>query len=150
MNMTGSTGIHYAYDCISEGSSVEKVASILVDGGQSAVVRSRAGRAWSADQLKVEPIYGAVWEGLGEEIQYQGFTVRKSAAARDFAVKFYRWLSTGASIKPVPIRLMPGGLDRVVNDGFLLLGAGRMEERQVDRSEEWMRPVSAEKLVYRL
>ncbi|KAF1975695.1 GroES-like protein [Bimuria novae-zelandiae CBS 107.79] len=152
VELTGSERMHYAYDCISEGSSVEKVSSLLAGGGKAAIVRSRAGGAWTAGHLPVEPIYGAVWEGLGEEVEYQGFTIPRSPAARDFAVQFYRWLSSavGSAIKPVPIRLMPGGLEKVVQDGFHLLGSGKMEDRDVTRAEEWMRPVSAEKLVYKL
>jgi hypothetical protein len=45
---------------------------------------------------------------------------------------------------------MPGGLEKVVEDGFQLLGAGSVTDRQAKRPEEWMRPVSAEKLVYRI
>jgi len=91
-----------------------------------------------------------VLEGLGEEVQYQGFTVRQSPAARGFAVAFYAWLNgyMASALSPAPIRLMPGGLESVVQDGFQLLGAGGMEERRVIRTEPWMRPVSAEKLVY--
>jgi NADPH:quinone reductase-like Zn-dependent oxidoreductase len=150
--LSGGAGMHMAYDCISEGDSVAKVSSTLTANGRSAIVRSRAGGAWKADDLPVEPIYGAVWEGLGEEIQYQGFTVKQSPAARKFAAAFYQWLSEGAGSEliPVPIRSMPGGLEKVVEDGFKLLGPGSMEQRQIERSEEWMRPVSAEKLVYKL
>ena len=54
----------------------------------------------------------------------------------------------GSALSPAPIRLMLGGLESVVQDGFQLLGAGSMEERRVIRTEAWMRPVSAEKLVY--
>jgi NADPH:quinone reductase-like Zn-dependent oxidoreductase len=145
-------GMNYAYDCISEGESVARVSSILASKGKIAIVRSRAGGAWKADDLPVEPIYGAVWEGLGEEIQYQGFTVKKSPAARDFAVEFYKWLSgaAGSKLVPNPVRLMPGGLEKVVEDGFALLGPGKMEDRGEGRREEWMRPVSAEKLVYEI
>jgi NADPH:quinone reductase-like Zn-dependent oxidoreductase len=144
--------VHYAYDCISEGDSVQNVASSLSSNGRMAIVRSRAGGAWKADDLPVEPIYGAVWEGLGEEVQYQGFTVERSVSARAFAVKFYEFLSqaVGSELMPVPIRLMPGGLDKVVEDGFVLLGPGTMESRKTARTEEWMKPVSAEKLVYTL
>jgi NADPH:quinone reductase-like Zn-dependent oxidoreductase len=150
--LSGGIGIHYAYDGLSEGDSVVRVASTLANNGKMAIVRSREGGAWKADNLEIEPIYGAVWEGLGEEVQYQGLTVGKSPAARAFSVAFYQWLSVGlgTDLKPVPIRLMPGGLENVVKDGFALLGAGGMEDRQVHRSEGWMRPVSAEKLVYRL
>jgi NADPH:quinone reductase-like Zn-dependent oxidoreductase len=149
---SGGMGMHYAYDGLSEGSSVERVASTLAKNGKMAIVRSRAAGAWKADNLAIEPVYGAVWEGLGEEVQYQGFTVSKSPAARAFAVAFYRWLETalGSDLKPTPIRLMPGGLEKVVEDGFQLLGAGSVTDRQAKRPEEWMRPVSAEKLVYRI
>jgi hypothetical protein len=49
------------------------------------------------------------------------------------------------------VRLMPGGLERVVPDGFALLGAGSVSQRtKLARSEEYMHPISAEKLVYRI
>jgi hypothetical protein len=78
--------------------------------------------------------------------------VPKSAAARAFAVKFYAWLGQviGTELKPVPIRLMPGGFEKVVEDGFKLLGPGAMGERETKRTEEYMKPVSAEKLVYKV
>jgi NADPH:quinone reductase-like Zn-dependent oxidoreductase len=151
-DISGGNGMHYAYDCISEGDSVLRVSSILQTDGRMAIVRSKAGGAWNADKLSVDPIYGAVWEGLGKEVQYQGFTVKESPAARSFAVEFYRWLSREASkaLKLNRIRVMPGGLERVVTDGFRLLGAGSMAERETGTNEEWMKPVSAEKLVYKL
>jgi NADPH:quinone reductase-like Zn-dependent oxidoreductase len=150
--LVGGQKIDYAYDCISEGDSVAKVTSTLATNGKIAIVRSRAGGAWKADDLPVEPIYGAVWEGLGEEVQYQGFTVKKSLVAREFAVKFYKWLSgaVGSRLVPVPMRLMPGGLEKVIEDGFALLGPGKMEDRGEGRKEEWMKPVSAEKIVYEI
>lgn len=121
-------------------------------GVKCAIVRSREGGAWTAKELPVEPINGAVWEGLGEEVQYQVFTVERSLVARQFAVEFYRWLgeAVGGVLWPVPIRLVPGGLERVVEDGFRLLGSGSMDERDVRREEEFMRPVSAEKIVYKI
>jgi NADPH:quinone reductase-like Zn-dependent oxidoreductase len=146
--LSGGQGVEFAYNCVSEGDTVFRIDKTLVPNGKQAVVRSRAGGAWKADDLSSEPIYGAVWEGLGVEIQYQGFTVAESPEARMFAVGFYSWLSGNQAIKPVPIRLMPGGLDEVVRDGFVLLGPGTMDERGTERNEQWMRPVSAEKLVY--
>ncbi|KAJ4318184.1 hypothetical protein N0V94_004550 [Neodidymelliopsis sp. IMI 364377] len=147
-----STGVemHFVYDTISEGDTVQRSASTMTLNGRIAIVRSREGGAWKAENLPTEPVYGAVWEGLGEKVQYQGLTVEKSPTARDFAVQFYRWLSMaiGSDLKPVTIRLMPGGLDKVVEDGFVLLGTGSMKERVSIRKEDCMRPVSAEKLVY--
>jgi NADPH:quinone reductase-like Zn-dependent oxidoreductase len=150
--LSEGAGMDYAYDCISEGETVQQVASTLNLHGKLAIVRSRAGGAWKADNLPVEPIYGAVWEGLGKEVQYQGFTVQESPAARAFAVAFYKWLSSaaGSALELNRIRLMPGGLEKVVEDGFQLLGTGSMADRKINRTEEWMRPVSAEKLVYEL
>ncbi|KAF2465067.1 uncharacterized protein BDR25DRAFT_306912 [Lindgomyces ingoldianus] len=131
-------GMHFAYDRISEGSSAECVSSTLATNGKVVIVRWRAGGAWEAGSLPVELIYGAVWEDLGEEVQYQGLTVKKSPAARDFAVQFYKWLSerVRTALKPNPVRLMPGGLGRVVADGFRLLGPEKMEERKIKRMEE--------------
>jgi NADPH:quinone reductase-like Zn-dependent oxidoreductase len=149
---TGGTGVDWAYDCISEGQTVQQVSKTLHPEGRLAIVRSRAGGAWEADDLteEVNPIYGAVWEGLGVDILYQGFTVHTSPEARRFAVAFYAWLSSGSHIEPNQVRLMPGGLERIVPDGFTLLGAGTMEERSTYRTEPWMQPIASEKLVYRL
>ena len=44
---------------------------------------------------------------------------------------------------------MAGGLAKVVANGFALLGSSSMNERRPTHEEEWMRPVNAEKLVYR-
>jgi len=95
-------------------------------------------------------VYGAVWEGLGERVEYQWFVVEPSLPARAFAVEFYTFLSQGGEVLPIPIRKMPGGLERIVPDGFKLLGPGSMEQRGGERMEEWMRPVSGEKLVYEI
>jgi len=150
--LTNDTGVDVAYDCISEGPSVATVASTLTSTGKIAVVRSRAGKAWAAEPgaLPTEPVYGAVWEGLGERIEYQGFVVERSPPARAFAVEFYRFFSQGSEVLPNPIRKMPGGLERIVPDGFKLLGPGSMEQRGGERTEEWMRPISGEKLVYEI
>jgi hypothetical protein len=76
---------------------------------------------------------------------------------RAFSVEFFKFLSRGSStdpskfpIDPVPIRLMPGGLDRIVPEGFALLGTGMPETRKAAGPEPWMKPVSGEKLVYRI
>jgi NADPH:quinone reductase-like Zn-dependent oxidoreductase len=146
----GGTGLRYAYDCISEGDTVAKISGIMQDDGKLMVVRSVQGGAWSVSgEMKVEPSYGAVWEGLGEAVQYKGMDLPASPDARAFAATFYRWLSSSKPLKPNKVRMMPGGLDRIDVDGFQLLGTGTMGDR-VKRSEEWMKPVSAEKLVYRI
>ena len=152
LELTKSKGINLALDCISEGSSVAGVASTLKSGGKLAVTRSLEGGAWDSASLKhgIVPSYGAVWEGLGERVEYQGFVLPSSASSRAFTVAFYRCLSSGGKIKSNPIRLMPGGLAKVVPDGFTLLGSGSMGDRANEREEAWMKPISAEKMVYRL
>jgi NADPH:quinone reductase-like Zn-dependent oxidoreductase len=150
--LSGGEGMHYIYDAISEGDTVHCNSLTLAPSGRMALVRSREGGAWTSRSMPIEPIYGAVWEGLGEEVHYQGLIVPKSPSARGFAARFYNWLSTAVAteLKPVSIRLMPGGLDRIVEDGFTLLGSGRVAERQSIRREQWMRPISAEKLIYKI
>ena len=149
-------GVHYAMDCISEGGMVEKVNSTLNSAGKQAILRSLEGGAWNQERpFDIQPIYGAVWEGLGEPVHYQGMIIPESAGARRFAVAFYKWLSCAAEDGNVrlvsnPVRSMPGGLEKVVKDGFVLLGTGNMEDRKHARTEPWMTPVRAEKLVYKL
>ena len=49
---------------------------------------------------------------------------------------------------------MPGGLAEIVSDAFVLIGAYKVVDRPVEAAaegtKEWMKPVSAEKLVYRV
>ncbi|KAK0738694.1 hypothetical protein B0T18DRAFT_422609 [Schizothecium vesticola] len=126
------------------------VCETVREGAKVAIVRSREAGAWSTEGVPLEKVvYGAVWEGLGKEVGYTGFVVPASAEARAFAVAFYKWLSEGKNLEPSPVRMMPGGLERVVEDGLALLGPGKMEDRG-SRTEEWMRPVQAEKLVYQI
>ncbi|KAK5170556.1 uncharacterized protein LTR77_005144 [Saxophila tyrrhenica] len=155
INLSKGARMDYVYDCISEDSTVEQAASTLASNGKMAIVRSRDAGAWTSGPLPVEPMYGAVWEGLGADVHYglgsNRAPVLRSPAARAFAVEFYKWVSQalGSKLRHVPIRVMPGGLERVTADGLVLLGAGTMEDREHKRTEEYMKPVSAEKLVYR-
>ena len=144
------TGVDYAYDCISEGLTVSKTASTLAPSGKMAIVRSREGGAWIEEEtLPVEPSYGAVWEGLGEVVRYQGMDLPASPQARGFAVGFYEWLSTGGKrLEPNPLREMPGGLENIVDDGFGLLGSGTMGDRGSGSEKAGTKPLSAEKMVY--
>ena len=143
-------GVSYAYDCVSEGRTVSKTASTLAPSGKMAIVRSREGGAWTEeDGLPVEPSYGAVWEGLGEVVQYQGMDLAASPRARSFAVAFYEWLSSGGKrLEPNPLREMPGGLESIAGDGFRLLGSGTMGDRDSSSETARMEPLSAEKMVY--
>ena len=113
-----------------------------------AILRSGEGGAWTARDLPIEPSYGAVWEGLGEVVQYQGMNFPASQKARDFAVAFYKWLSEGGKLKSNSLREMPGGLENIVSDGFRLLGSGMMGDRDAKSEKSWMKPLSAEKMVY--
>ncbi|KAH6638572.1 chaperonin 10-like protein [Truncatella angustata] len=151
LEQTNEHGVAYAIDCISEGTTVKNVAGVLSDGGKMAIVRSREGGAWDAEGLpeNIRPSYGAVWEGLGVDVQYQGLVVPASSQSRTFTTAFFKWLSSGRRINGNPVRLMPGGLENITHDGFVLLGSGAMKDRGKDRREPWMRPISAEKLVYR-
>lgn len=101
---------------------MEKVNGLLGPNGKQAMFRSREGGAWKQTQsFVVEPICGAVWEGLGVEVQYQGMTVPASPEARRFALVFYRYFSSAVEdgkgkLVPNPIHLMPGGVEKIVQD----------------------------------
>jgi len=77
---------------------------------------------------------------------------------RALTVEYYKYLSKGSStdpskfsIEPNQVRLMPGGLEKMVQDGFELLGWGKIIDREpVVRKEPWMKPISGEKLVYHI
>lgn len=87
---------------------------------------------------------------------YTAAVIPKNSDAHTFAKEFYNFLgkllpSGKAQLEPKSVRLMPGGLEKVTQDGFRLLGTGLVSERlEIERPEEYMRPISAEKLVYRL
>lgn len=145
-------GVDFAYDAISEGSTVRNVSHTLKKGGNMAVVRSREAGVWDPEGVQDEPLYGAVWEGLGEDMgSDKAASVRSGPVKRSFAAAFFKWLSDGGLLLPNPTRIMPGGLERVVEDGFTLLGTS-VSNRSRERKErqDHMRPISGEKLVYRI
>ncbi|KAH7308485.1 chaperonin 10-like protein [Stachybotrys elegans] len=157
----GGNGVQYALDCISEGETVAKVHSTFADDvegdGHFGVFRAPAGGGYQPQGLRVKPVYGAAWEALGVEVGYNGFVLPANPEARAFGVTFYNYLSASAPsgapvLQPNPVRLMPGGLERVVPDGFELLGSLQVSARSATsgRTETWMRPVSGEKIVYSL
>ena len=137
-----------------DSSALQETHLLSTAGGHPrlAVVRSRAGGAWStpASELGTEPVYGAVWEGLGESVEYYNMHLPSDSEARAFAVAFYRWLSQGKKLQANQVRLMPGGLEKIVQDAFMLLGPGTMNERRTGDGQDHLRPVSGEKVVYRI
>lgn len=73
--------------------------------------------------------------------------------AREFAASFFGFLGSLAAtgklkLQPNPLRRMPGGLERIVPDGFALLRGRGATDKTEEREEEYMRPISGEKLVY--
>ncbi|KAM5521744.1 Polyketide synthase, enoylreductase domain [Fusarium oxysporum f. sp. vasinfectum] len=153
---TNGNGVDLALDCISEGQTVHNTHETLTPSAKFAVIRGPVGGKYDPVLLNVKPTYGAVWEGLGVEVGYNYAVIPASPDAHAFAKEFYNFLSQPlpsgrAQLEPNPVRSMPGGLERVVQDGFSLLGTGLVSERsKLERLEEYMRPISAEKLVYSL
>ncbi|KAJ4038307.1 hypothetical protein NW756_008559 [Fusarium oxysporum] len=153
---TNGNGVDFALDCISEGQTVYNTHETLAPSAKFAVIRGPVGGQYDPALLIVKPIYGAVWEGLGVEVGYNDAVIPANPDAHAFAKEFYNLLSKPlpsgrTQLEPNPVRLMPGGLEKVVQDGFRLLGTGLVSERsKIERPEEYMRSISAEKLVYRL
>ncbi|KAF7983314.1 hypothetical protein HWV62_22998 [Athelia sp. TMB] len=152
-------GIDYAVDCISEDATTGQISQCFIEGEAGAEKRIAVIRkvAWDASLVRADvvPLYGAAWTGLGHDIVYNGALVPADPIHRAFAVEFCKWLSSFPSDFPVkanPVRLMPGGLERIVGDGFALIGSGKVADREKHqvRSEAHMQKISAEKLVYRI
>ncbi|EKC98228.1 hypothetical protein A1Q2_07482 [Trichosporon asahii var. asahii CBS 8904] len=124
--------VDYAFDAITEGDSTKSLDRILADDGKLVVFRFPKG------EFKHEPVYGAA-----------ALQIPADPKKREFATKFYEWLSETHALKANPIRRMPGGLEKVTEDGFVLLGPQWVSERaNIDRKEDYMKPISGEKLVY--
>ncbi|KAF5630090.1 hypothetical protein F52700_7448 [Fusarium sp. NRRL 52700] len=153
---TNGNGVDLALDCISEGQTVYNTHETLVPSAKFAVIRGPVGGKYDPARLTVKPTYGAVWEGLGVEVGYNSAVIPANPDAHSFAKEFYNFLnkplpSGRAQLEPNPVRLMPGGLEKVTEDGFRLLGTGLVSERStIERTQKHMRPISAEKLVYTL
>ncbi|KAF4963994.1 hypothetical protein FSARC_8044 [Fusarium sarcochroum] len=153
---TGGNGVDLALDCISENETVYNTHATLACSAKFAVIRGPIGGGYDPSKMIVKPAYGAVWEGLGVEVGYNGAILPACPDAHAFAKEFYTFLGNSSpsgrsNLQPNLVRLMPGGLKRVVPDGFALLGAGSVSQRtRLARAEEYMRPISAEKLVYKV
>ncbi|KAK1623372.1 chaperonin 10-like protein [Colletotrichum phormii] len=150
LQVCGATGgVHYGVDTVSQSPSVERVHDTLVAEGKLAVFRAPALAGFDPLKLRIKPVTGAVWEGLGVEIQYQGVTFPANPEAREFATRFYDYLGSEASLGKVklqanPVRLMPGGLENIGAEGIPLFGSKQVN----DPSKDHMRPISGEKIVY--
>jgi hypothetical protein len=53
-------------------------------------------------------------------------------------------------LKPKLVCLMPGSLENDVGDSFALLRVSLMGKGEGSRTEKWIRPVSIEKLAYKI
>lgn len=87
------------------------------------------------------------------DIHLAGSILPANPLWREFTVEFYKWLSGKPQpLETIPYRLMPGGLERIHLDGLNLLANGRVDHppEHTEVAEEWLRPISGEKLVYRV
>ena len=69
---TGGKGVDFALDCVSKGLTVQQCHDTLSSSAKLAVFRGPVGGQYDLSKLTVKPNYGAVWEGLGVEIGYNG------------------------------------------------------------------------------
>ncbi|KAK0421637.1 chaperonin 10-like protein [Armillaria borealis] len=154
---SASGGITHAFDCISEDDTTAHISQTFREGGGTiAVIRKTA---WNKAGIRanVTPLYSAAWSGLGHEILYNEETLPASPEWRAFTAAFFSFLGRDEQklpIEPNPVRVMPGGLERIVTEGFALLGSNKVADREKNvvesGSKPWMKPISGEKLVYHL
>ncbi|KAF9005054.1 chaperonin 10-like protein [Cyathus striatus] len=155
-------GVTGAVDCVSEGDTVAQVSQAFAPGGGT-IAAVRAPGTWLETGIcsNVITFYSSVWWGLGYEVIHNDQSMPASPEWRAFTVAFFKFLSAGSPtnsgrfpIDPLHIRLMPGGLERIVPDGFPLLGYGNLGDRKDApqdhpyKDKEWIKPISVEKLVY--
>ncbi len=69
---TGGRGVMFAIDAVSVGATVAMVESTLSPLGVFAAYRTPAIGRFDITALKIKPVVGPVWEGLGVEIGYHG------------------------------------------------------------------------------
>ncbi|KAJ0131811.1 Uncharacterized protein HZ326_25100 [Fusarium oxysporum f. sp. albedinis] len=159
-------GVHYAVDAVSISPTVEQIESLLAPNGRFAVYRSPALGKYDINKLRIKPLIGAVWEGLGVEIGYHGArtiprrhfqiavmtnqllilgaTIKANPQARKFSTEFFKFLGSEAPrgkamMESNPVRHIQGGLDKIVEDGLPLVSPNKVPG---------VRPVSAEKVVF--
>ncbi|KAG6865014.1 hypothetical protein C0991_005656 [Blastosporella zonata] len=148
-----SGGIDAALDCIAEGASTAQVSHSFRDGGGTMATVRR--EAWTREGVKegVTGIYSAVWAGLGHELHYYGKYIPASDEWRAFTVEFYNYLSADPHRFPITHitpRIMPDGLHGIVPLAFPLLGEDLVIERNYAGPADYLKPISAEKLVFPL
>ncbi|KAK0200323.1 zinc-binding oxidoreductase [Desarmillaria ectypa] len=152
-----SGGITHAFDCISEDDTTAHTSQTFREGGGTIAVIRKA--AWNKDGIRagVTPLYSAAWSGLGHEVLYNEEILPESREWRAFTVAFFSFLGKDGQklpIQPNPVRVMPGGLESMVAEGFALLVSSKVADRGKNAvkssSKPWMRPISGEKLVYHL
>lgn len=69
---TDESGVSYAIDAVSVGSTVGMVESTLSPLGKFAAFRTPIIGGFDIAALKIKPVVGPVWEGLGVEFGYHG------------------------------------------------------------------------------
>lgn len=71
-NVAGGEGVQYAIDAISQGATVYHTDSLVAPDGKLAIFRAPAAGGFDATKLKTKPVFGAVWEALGVDVEYHG------------------------------------------------------------------------------
>ncbi|KAF5686233.1 ToxD-like protein [Fusarium denticulatum] len=84
---------------------------------------------------------------------FGGVAICSTTETRSFAAAFYQFLGSGAvsnevKLQPNPVRLLPGGLDKISSKGFNLLSVNQKSEP--GQATEIFKRVSGEKLVFSL
>ncbi|KAF3764369.1 GroES-like protein [Cryphonectria parasitica EP155] len=159
--LTGGGGVDFAVDCVTEPETIIKTESVLKRTGQFVIVRNPSMIGFSMDDVEIKPICNSVFECLGHALYFGSLEFPANPDARKFAAQVYSYwtreaLAGKTPIEPNPVRLMPGGLERIVPDAFPLLSSGVMASSFPDGkskqggegTEEHLKPIAGEKLVY--
>jgi hypothetical protein len=85
---------------------------------------------------------------------FLGVTIPANTKARAFGAALYKYLGSGVEsgqikLYPNPIRVMPGGLEKIPSDGFALLSGSFKPVKQDQKDTTGhLGPISGEKIIY--
>jgi threonine dehydrogenase-like Zn-dependent dehydrogenase len=99
-NALGTSGLHHAFDAVSDKSSINNLRQVLAEGSKLAVV-------WPSNKEK------DVASHIEEKLVFVGSAHKEDA---DFGYLFSRYLGRGLQqrwFKPQPQKVIPGGLNGI-------------------------------------
>lgn len=143
-------GVDLALHAAPEDINIAHVSGTLRQGGKLAVTRSVANEKMEDEGVALEPVHESGGKRMGTNYSEPvGCTAGLSPVKTEFMTAFYKWLSDGGLLRPLPVRIMLGGLDRMLENWPTSPGTSSgMGQRENGRQSGLLKQSPLEKLVY--